>query len=263
MITALQTAERTSGFSRVNNYVYQRHLFAYQTVLQQGWASKKVVEIGCGEGYGMQLLSDHSEHYVAIDKKFPAGYQRQSNTLFTYAQLPDLSSVGSNSFDTVICFQVIEHIRRDHNLLAEMKRILKPAGKLLLTTPNKLMSLTRNPFHVKEYTPVEMHAAIELHFTRFTLRGIFGNEKVNAYYDRNKESVQRITRYDLFNLQQRLPAGLLRLPYNILNHINRLILFNENAGLSAEIVYDDFYLDTISNKCLDLFVVAEKIMSAH
>ena len=87
--------------------------------------------------------------------------------------------MGSNSFDTVICFQVIEHIRRDDTLLAEMKRILKPGGRLLLTTPNRLMSLTRNPFHVKEYTPVEMHTAIEPHFSRFTLRGIYGNEKVN------------------------------------------------------------------------------------
>lgn len=258
MFTALPTAERTSGFSRVDNYVYQRHLFAYQTVLQHGWAGRKVVEIGCGEGYGMQLLADQSEHYVAIDKKFPAGYQRQSNTLFTYARLPDLSAVGSNSFDTVICFQVIEHIRRDDMLLAEMKRILKPGGRLLLTTPNRLMSLTRNPFHVKEYTAAEMHTAIETHFSRFSLRGIYGNEKVRDYYGRNKASVQRITRYDVFNLQYRLPAALLRLPYNILNHINRLVLFNENSRLSAGICHHDFYLDAISDRCLDLFVVAEK-----
>ena len=94
---------------------------------------------------------------------------------------------------------------------------MKPGAKLILTTPNKKMSLSRNPWHIREYTPKEMGNIIEKVFTNYELKGIFGNDKVMDYYNKNKESVNRIMKYDVLNMQYWLPRWILQIPYDILN----------------------------------------------
>lgn len=249
------TAERTKDFSLADNYVYQRHVFAYRHAARL--LGDVVIELGCGNGYGMQLLARHCQWYTGVDK-YAAAKQLSANSGFFKASLPNLSNIGSNSFDTVICFQVLEHIKNDGRLLAEIHRILKPGGRLLLTTPNRLMSLTRNPFHVREYTPVSMQQLVASTFTRYTIRGIKGNDNVMTYYRCNKKQVEQVTRWDVLNLQYRLPAFLLKWPYNMMNNLNRFTLYNRQTALTATIEYADFFLDEADDTCLDFFIVAEK-----
>lgn len=90
------------------------------------------------------------------------------------------------------------------------------------------------------------------------MKGIGGNEKVMAYYEQNKKSVEKITRFDIFNLQYRLPAPLLRIPYDILNRMNRNKLSSSNTGLVAEIQHDDYILMEDAEEALDLFLIVEK-----
>ena len=59
---------------------------------------------------------------------------------------------------------VIGHIKKDHLFIQEVKRILKPGGKLIIATPNILMSLTRNPWHVREYTPAQFDTLLSRYF---------------------------------------------------------------------------------------------------
>jgi SAM-dependent methyltransferase len=153
---------------------------------------------------------------------------------------------------------VIEHIKNDHQLLREIKRVLKPGGTLFLTTPNKLTSLTRNPFHIREYLPIEMEALTALHFKNHTVTGIHGNHAVMQYYWENKKAVERITRFDVLNLQYHLPAFLLKGVYSLLNNYNRFTLARKTPDVAASINYDDFYLDELSEDCLDYFVTATK-----
>jgi ubiquinone/menaquinone biosynthesis C-methylase UbiE len=258
MIALLKTSERTNNLSYINNYVFQRHLFAYQTISQQHLAGKQVLELGCGEGYGMELLSPHADLYLAVDKKRPAGISFSNRAKFKQCHLPYLADINDNSFDTVICFQVIEHIKDDTCLLKEIKRVLKPGGTLFLTTPNKLASLSRNPFHIREYLPLQMQALVASYFSNNKVEGIYGNDIVMSYYGENREAVERITRYDIFNLQYRLPAFLLKGVYSLLNNYNRFNLARRTPDITASIKYDDFYLDELSENCLDYFVTATK-----
>lgn len=258
MIALLKTSERTNNLSHINNYVFQRHLFAYKAVSKDLLRGKKVLELGCGEGYGMELLSPLTEMYVAVDKKRPAGISFNNNRQFTQCQLPWLSHIPDNSFDTILCFQVIEHIKNDHLLLKEIKRVLKPGGSLFLTTPNQLTSLTRNPFHTREYLPNQMQALISSGFETWSVQGIYGNDTVMKYYSANKRSVERITRFDVLNLQYHLPAFLLKGVYSLLNNYNRFTLACKTPEITASINYVDFYLDELSETCLDYFVIAMK-----
>lgn len=258
MIALLKTSERTNNISHINNYVFQRHLFAYQHMLKKRLMGKQVLELGCGEGYGMELLSPHVDTYLAVDKKRPSQVTFNNKVAFKHCHLPLLTGIADNNYDTIICFQVIEHIEKDGLLLREIKRVLKPGGSLFLTTPNKLTSLTRNPFHIREYKPQQMQALIASFFNKQTVEGIYGNQQVMQYYHENKKAVDSIVRYDIFNLQHRLPAFLLKGIYSLLNNYNRFALASKTPDVTANINYDDFYLDELSEDCLDYFVTATK-----
>jgi hypothetical protein len=142
--------------------------------------------------------------------------------------------------------------------LSELKRVLKPGGKLIMTTPNILMSLTRSPWHVREYTPSQMSNIVKSIFSNVELKGIFGNEKVMQYYKQNKESVARITKWDILNMQYWLPRWLLQIPYDILNRFNRHSLEDNNENLVNSISYNDYSVMESSEICLDHFVLATK-----
>ncbi|HVI43694.1 MAG TPA: class I SAM-dependent methyltransferase [Chitinophaga sp.] len=258
MIAFFKTAERTHNSSSVNNYVFQRHVFAYKAVPMWHLENKKVLELGCGNGYGIKLLAPYTRQYIAVDKTLPAGEHLSipPNALYKQCQLPALPFIREHSFDTVICFQVIEHIKDDHALLKEIKRVLKPGGTLFMTTPNRRSSLTRNPFHVREYLPQEITALMALHFEQYDVEGVYGNETVMSYYEENKKSVTVITRFDIFNLQYKLPACLLRIPYTLMNNLNRVIIHRSITDISGNIADDDFFIQTLNENCLDYFVTA-------
>jgi SAM-dependent methyltransferase len=255
----LQTAERSTHLDPSENVVFQRHLIAYKEVARI--ISGTVLEIGSGEGYGIIELAPVVDQFIAVDKyktSISNALRGKNNITFIKTEVPPLKNIDSESVDYVITFQVIEHISDDAFFLREIKRVLKPGGKLIMTTPNILMSLTRSPWHVREYTPDEMSDLVKSIFSHIELKGVFGNKKVMDYYKKNKESVARITKWDIFNMQYWLPAWLLRVPYDILNRFNRHSLQDNNETLVNAITYTDYSIDVSKNNCLDHFVIATK-----
>lgn len=258
MITILKTAERTHNHTFSNNYIFQRHVFAYMAIPNEHIAGKHILEVGCGEGYGMEMIGDPAASYLAVDKIRPAGVSFNRKVRFQSCHLPSLAGMKDEQFDTVICFQVIEHVKEDHQLIREMKRVLKPGGTLFLTTPNILSSLTRNPFHVREYLPVQMQQLINQHFITAEIYGVYGNDLVKEYLRLNKKHVERLLQYDLLNLQHNLPAFLLRGLYSVANNFNRLLIARKMPDITAGIHYHDFRMGRLESDCLDYFVQAIK-----
>jgi 2-polyprenyl-3-methyl-5-hydroxy-6-metoxy-1,4-benzoquinol methylase len=220
-----------------------------------------VLEVGCGEGRGVELVAPKADMFTGIDKisqvienlkeKHPKGDFRQM-------VIPPFSGLENDTYDVIISFQVIEHIKEDKEYLREIHRVLKPGGKALITTPNIKMSLSRNPWHIREYTSEELTALAKTIFSKVEMLGITGNEKVMAYHEENRQSVYKIMRWDVLNLQYRLPAFLLKIPYEMLNRMNRNKLKAGNDGLVSEIHHSDYLLSKESDTSLDLFGVLEK-----
>ena len=127
-----------------------------------------------------------------------------------------------------------------------------------MTTPNILMSLTRSPWHIREYTPEQMREITKSVFSSVELKGVFGNEKVMEYYQKNKKAVARITKWDVLNMQHWLPRWILQIPYDILNRFNRHSLQDHNESLVNTIAYTDYSIENSSETCLDHFVIATK-----
>ena len=75
---------------------------------------------------------------------------------------------------------------------------------------------------------------------------------------KNKESVKKITRWDIFNMRNWLPRWILQIPYDILNRFNRHSLQDDNENLVNTIVYTDYCIKNSNKTCLDHFVIATK-----
>ena len=188
----LNTAERVSESSVIDNWLLKKSMLAYK------YASEiikgKVLEIGCGNAYYVEKMAGLVDEYVLLDKfktKAVESVLKIKNVKFIQTVVPPLSQLPDNSFDYVLCFQVIEHIQKDLNLIEEIYRVLKPGGIFLVSTPNKKMSLSRNPWHVREYFVSELRDLIaKCPFSEIKCMGVFGNDKAMGYYEKNKISVK-------------------------------------------------------------------------
>ncbi|MFT6921643.1 MAG: ubiquinone/menaquinone biosynthesis C-methylase UbiE [Crocinitomicaceae bacterium] len=254
-MSKIQTAERVSGSDVSDNYVFQRSLLAY--VEASKLISGKVLEIGTGSGYGIEIISPVAEEFVTVDKFETSALEKikgHDNVKFIQMNIPPLIGLEDNSFDFVISFQVIEHIKKDHDFVKEIHRVLKPGGKFIVTTPNKTMSISRNPWHIREYKIDELTNMLGKYYSSVDSKGVFGNETVMKYYEQNKASVNKTMRFDVFNFQWWGPRWMLQIPYDFLNRRNR----NKLTDAGAHIQLEDYFIEDAKEGCFDLFYIATK-----
>ncbi len=254
-----KTTEITAYDIPSDNVIHQRLFFAYEQSVQH--IKGRMLEVGCGVGKGLELFKDACTHYTAIDKntaliKYLAA--KYPDYRFIDAFIPPFKGLEDNSFDSLVTQQVIEHIDDDHQFLREIHRVLKPGGCAIITTPNIKMSLTRNPWHVREYNTTEFKALLSKYFSKVDLKGVTGSQAVMDYYEENKRSVQRITRFDLLNLQYRLPRTLLQIPYDFLNRRNRKKLQQQAQTLVGKVSTADYWLTDQTETAFDFFAIVEK-----
>lgn len=255
---SVYTTEITSDQIPSDNPLHQRLLKAYYAAAP--FVKGHTLELGCGKGRGVEIISEKSDSYQALDKipevinslseKFPDLKFEQS--VFPPIDLPD------DTFDTIVSFQVIEHIQDDHLFLKEIARILKPSGTAILSTPNNKMTLSRNPWHIREYIAESLTGISVNYFSKVEMKGIAGSERVLDYHEKNRASVNKIMKWDILDLQHRLPAWVLRKPYEILNRRNRNNLKSGNDELVLSINQEDYFLNDQDDQNLDLFAILTK-----
>lgn len=156
---------------------WHRYLFATQFV-----KDKVVLDIACGEGYGSYLLSKYAEKVVGVDVSqetvnYASNKYINGNLEFKVGSAGSIPIDGEGCFDVVVSFETIEHITEEDQkaFLKEVRRLLKPDGYFVVSTPNKLtysdIPNYRNEFHLKEFYISEYNEFLGAYFKNIRLMG--------------------------------------------------------------------------------------------
>ncbi|MBO0855689.1 MAG: class I SAM-dependent methyltransferase [Nocardia sp.] len=156
------TGERTVPGIAQENYWFRRHEIVYARLLGH-CAQARVLEAGSGEGYGADMIADVAASVIGLDydlgaaQHVRAAYPRVEMIQGNLAQLP----LVDGGVDVVVNFQVIEHLWDQAQFLRECLRVLRPGGRLLISTPNRITfspgrDTPLNPFHTRELNADEL-----------------------------------------------------------------------------------------------------------
>ncbi|MCA1831923.1 MAG: class I SAM-dependent methyltransferase [Actinomycetota bacterium] len=171
------TGERTLPGIPAENYWFQRHVAAYEYAAKLVH-SLEVLDAGCGEGYGSDILAASARDVVGVD--LDEGVVAHAGRHYPRARFEraDLLALPfpDASFDAVVSLQVIEHLSGPRDFVAECARVLRPGGRLIMSTPNRLTFSRdgiRNPFHTYEFAPEDFRSLLASVFAIEELAGTF------------------------------------------------------------------------------------------
>lgn len=163
------TGERLVTSVYNDSAIEHLHRYAYAIPYVK---EKVVLDIACGEGYGSNILSKYSKNVIGVDisvqvidhakKKYV-----NNNLIFKVGDVTDIP-LENNIVDVVVSFETLEHIKDHEGMFREIKRVLKPNGIIIISTPEKKNysdnSEYINEFHEKELYLNEFKSLIEKFF---------------------------------------------------------------------------------------------------
>jgi SAM-dependent methyltransferase len=181
------TGERTLPDVPAENYWFRRHLAVYRWVADR-CAGLDVVDLACGEGYGVETLARRARRVTGVDAN-PEAHEhaalRYSRPGVRFAR--DLVESYDEPCDVVVFLQTIEHVPDPEAVLRHLREMLRPGGTAYVSTPNVLTlappgaERSDNPWHLREYRPAEFRALCEAVFERVELLGLFHARRLRLH----------------------------------------------------------------------------------
>jgi len=156
---------------------WHRYLYATQFV-----KNKVVLDIASGEGYGSDLLAKTAKKVVGVDISEGAiahanKVYKKDNLKFLVGSVAKIPIEGKGVFDVIVSFETIEHVGKEDqkSFLEEVKRLLKPQGIFICSTPDKKaysdLPRYKNEFHVKEFYEKEYKSFLGSYFKNIKILG--------------------------------------------------------------------------------------------
>lgn len=185
---------------QVEDDLWAEHIARYAFASRLA-AGKRVLDLGCGTGYGTAELAKHATEAVGVDiaadaiEYATAHYAAAHFIKVAATELP----FPDASFDLVTSFELIEHLTDYRPLLAQARRVLHPAGLFVVSTPNKLYYAEArgisgpNPFHAHEFEYAEYAEALRAFFPHVRLV-LQDRLEAFAFYDVSADGAARIER---------------------------------------------------------------------
>jgi 2-polyprenyl-3-methyl-5-hydroxy-6-metoxy-1,4-benzoquinol methylase len=164
-----QNPERFDPSTEAGRLIESEHRARYR------WAARLVdgaslLDCACGTGYGLEMYAAAGATAltgVDVDSEAVEQSKRRNGNAATILQgdIRDLP-LDDDSFDVVTCFETIEHVEDPAAGIAELHRVLKPDGILVISSPNPDVYVGHNEHHVHEFRPAELVEAVGEHFAK-------------------------------------------------------------------------------------------------
>lgn len=185
------TGERTLPGIDAENYWFRRHEVAYAWLTP--WCTgARVLDAGCGEGYGAAALRRVATTVVAFDYDAAVVAHVASRYPGVGAVRGDLQRMpfADGAFEVVVNLQTIEHLHDQPGFVRECARVLRPSGTLVVTTPNRLTfspgrDTPLNPFHTRELAPDELRDLLAPEFAVTRMLGIRHGRRLRRWERRH------------------------------------------------------------------------------
>lgn len=177
------TGERYVPEVKGNIYLEHMHRYLLAAPLTRG---KDVLDIACGEGFGSFHMAGEAASVVGVDISgeavaHAAAKYRRDNLQFRVGSCAAIP-LADDSVDVVVSFETIEHHDQHEEMMLEIRRVLRPCGILVISSPEKReysdLTAYQNPFHVKELYRPEFTDLLDRHFAHRVIYGqrvIFGS----------------------------------------------------------------------------------------
>lgn len=132
-------AEHLEALSRMQSLA---PYYQWSIELVAPWLGKRVLDAGCGIGNATELLSSYAEYVLAVDlsskNMMVLQHRFAESENIECAQLDldeDLKEIADKKIDTIVCFDVLEHVEDDQALLSQFFKMIQPGGYLLIKVP--------------------------------------------------------------------------------------------------------------------------------
>jgi SAM-dependent methyltransferase len=121
----------------------------------RNYTGGKLIDIGCGDMPYKELIMNKVSHYDTFDVE-----ERTEGVTFI-GDVQNMDIIDDNSYDSAVCFEVLEHVPEPAKALSEIFRILKPKAHLILTVPH-LSRLHEEPHDYFRFTKYGIQQLIEV-----------------------------------------------------------------------------------------------------
>lgn len=205
--------------SAIGGQVEMEHLHRY-FLARSLVGGLDVLDVACGEGYGSALLAQVARSVTGLD--YDADAVAHACAAFSGPETEFVQGSATAmpfaeaSFDAVVSFETIEHFAGHDEFLAEIRRVLRPGGLLIASSPDKTFysapGMRPNPFHVRELTRAEFFGLLQRNFSHVThllQRAMIGSVLVpETEGSHGAPLVFERTAHDLVHASHGLPQAL-------------------------------------------------------
>lgn len=182
------TAESGNVFLRAEHLA--RYLFAARHIHKH--KLERVLDTACGNGYGSMLLARHATTVLGLERNGSLVEKgcndirlaQMRNVSLQSADLNESLPLDDDAFDCVVCFETLEHVEKDAELVAEFSRVVRRCGVLMLSVPKEGYEKRTedgkpdNPFHLRLYNEKEICKLVEVN--GFRVEEVLGQPYSNA-----------------------------------------------------------------------------------
>lgn len=218
----------------------------------------RVLDIGCGVGFGTAHLAGEGRDVVGVDYALDAAQLAHGRGLHVACMDGARLGFRERSFAAVCSSQIIEHFHDPERHVAEIARVLAEDGTAFILTPNASADL-ENPFHVYLFDRAGLQELLSRYFDDVWVGAHEAAPRVKADFAARRRTARRVLNVDFLDLRHKVPRSWYIASYAFATRVLYRLQARRHAGGVTRITAEDFYVtDDVDDDTLSLFAIAGK-----